>query len=326
MSAFENCTEVSPDCPVVATTYGYYPSLPANALFLAVSALCGFLQLYFGIRYKTWAFMTGLILCCTTQSIGCVMAILFSCLSSLLISLYSYIGRIMMESNPWNDAAFIMQMTCLIIGPAFVSASIYLTLKHFASTFGSEHSVVRPKWYTWMFIAADVLSILIQAVGGGLAASGDTQEDTDMGAQIMLGGIVWQVVSLAAFGILALLYLYRVHRSRNTLDQPKMDIARTRSFKLFLCAVAVAYIAIMVRCIYRIPELAGGWRNELMRKEIEFIILDSLMVTIALVALTVAHPGYCFPQMSGKVSWKDADTGIVEKANCGSDEETKDSH
>ena len=276
MAEYDDCTTVSAACPVEATIFGYAPSLPANAVFLAISALCAIVQVYLGVRYKTWAFMTGLLLGCITQAIG-------------------YAGRILMEPNAWNDTGFTIQITCLIIGPAFISASIYLTLKHFALALGSDKSIIRPKWYTWLFISADILSILLQAAGGALASAADDEAGSDMGGNIMLAGIVWQVVALATFGGLAALYAFRVYQGRATLSVHASNLLSSRPFMVFVGAIALAYITILIRFIYRIPELAGGWGNELMRKEVEFILLDNLMVTIAIIALTVAHPGFCFP-------------------------------
>ena len=39
-----------------------------------------------------------------------------------------------------------------------------------------------------------MLSLLIQSAGGALASIGDTQEQSDLGGQIMLAGIIWQMV------------------------------------------------------------------------------------------------------------------------------------
>ncbi|KAF2226233.1 RTA1 like protein-domain-containing protein [Elsinoe ampelina] len=284
--AYDACTSVSDACLVEATVYGYTPSLPANALFLALSALCALVQLFLGIRHRTWSYMTGLLLGCITQSIG-------------------YVGRVMMHSNPWDENAFTIQITCLILGPAFISASVYLTLKHFALALGREKSLLRPEWYTWVFITADIVSIVLQAVGGALASSAETEVESDRGGNIMLAGIAWQVVSLAAFGVLGLLYAFRVWSRRAGMTAGQEGLVRSKRFRAFVGAVMLAYTTIMVRCIYRIPELAGGWSNELMRKELEFAVLDSAMVAIACLALTLAHPGLCFPVMGGRAKHHD---------------------
>jgi hypothetical protein len=43
--------------------------------------------------------------------------------------------------------------------------------------------------------------------------------------------------------------------------------------------------------------MSGGWRNSLMQNQTDFIALDGCMVLAASIALTLFHPGYCFPQM-----------------------------
>ena len=43
--------------------------------------------------------------------------------------------------------------------------------------------------------------------------------------------------------------------------------------------------------------MANGWGNSIMQDEVDFIVLDSVMVTIAVLCLTVFHPGFAFPEM-----------------------------
>ncbi|KAH7176262.1 hypothetical protein EDB81DRAFT_875082 [Dactylonectria macrodidyma] len=56
----------------------------------------------------------------------------------------------------------------------------------------------------------------------------------------------------------------------------------------------------MIRCIYRIPEMAGGWGNFLMKHELSFLILDGAMVLIAIALLTIFRPAMYFPQLTAK--------------------------
>jgi hypothetical protein len=77
-------------------------------------------------------------------------------------------------------------------------------------------------------------------------------------------------------------------------------------------SISVAYTTILARCAYRIPELTDGWGSELMRQETEFIILEGVMIAIAVAAMTIAHPGYCFPAMTKKPNEKIASKSISE--------------
>ena len=205
----------------------------------------------------------------------------------------------MMWDNPYSSAGFQMQICCIIISPAFISAGIYLTLKHIVIIFGESWSRLRPARITHIFIAGDFLSLVLQGVGGGLAATADFGSDLqDVGTDIMIAGVIWQVFTLSIFGILLVDYAIRTYRRRDQLTPEAMSYLQKKSFRCFMFAIALAFITIFARCVYRIPELAGGWRSELMREELDFIILEGAMIVTSVVALTLCHPGYCFPVLS----------------------------
>jgi hypothetical protein len=280
------CTQVTTECPVEGTIYGYYPSIGWNAGFAGFFGLCLFVHVYLGIRYKTWSFAIAMSLGCLGEVVG-------------------YIGRIIMWNNPFDEAGFQMQICCLIISPAFISAAIYLTLKHIVRSFGDSWSRVRPGWYTWIFIGCDLLSLVLQGVGGGIAATADFgSELQDVGTDLMLAGVIFQVVCLTFFGYFLGEYLYRTYRHRNDLAYESVALLHDTKFRLFMVAVITAYVTILARCAYRIPELSDGWRSELMRDEVEFIVLEGVMIVTAVAFLTVFHPGYCFPVLATRRSPK----------------------
>lgn len=278
----ENCTEVSLEplyCPVEGTLYGYKPNIGANAFFAAFFGICLLIHLVQGIRYKTWSFMVALGFGCLGECIG-------------------YIGRILLWNNPYDDLGFQIQICCLIISPAFVSGGIYLTLKHIVMNFGERYSRLRARWYTWIFIGCDLFSLVLQGAGGGMAATGDDGSSAqDIGTDLMIAGVIFQVVCLAFFGYFLGEYSFRTHRHRDQLSIESMNVFNTFWFRGFAGAIVTAFVAIFTRCVYRVPELTGGWGNELMRNEAEFVVLEGVMIVIAVLVLTVFHPGYCFPAM-----------------------------
>lgn len=275
----DTCLKVSRDCPVEGTLYGYEPSLAANAFFAAIFGLCMVLQFIFGFKYRTWTYMIGVGVGCLGEMIG-------------------YIGRIMLHNNPYDELGFQIQICCLIIAPAWISAGMYLSLKHIVINFGERWSRIRPNWYTWIFICADTFSLILQGAGGGLAATGDPgSKIQDVGTDLMIAGVILQVICLAFFGYFLGEYGFRTHRHRNELTLDSMNLFRSTKFRLFMAGIVTAFVTIFARCVYRIPELTGGWGNPLMRNEPEFIALEGVMILIAAVALTVFHPGFCFPAM-----------------------------
>lgn len=280
-----NCTEITPTCPVEESIYGFYPSLAANGFFCGWFALLFFPNVFLSIYYKAWMYGIALSIGCAIEAIG-------------------YGGRFILHSNPFSEAGFDMQICCIILGPAFNSAAIYVTLKHIVTIFGPEYSIVRPTLYTWIFITGDLISLVLQAVGGGMAASaGDNIQEMNQGNDIMIAGICWQVFTLFAFGIAVVRYILKRRKAILAGQQLNHEASATLMnprFRLFAVAISTAYLAIFFRCVYRIVEMAGGWGNTVMRDETSFIILEGVMIAYASCVQTVFHPGYCFPQMTGR--------------------------
>ncbi|KAF2847498.1 RTA1-domain-containing protein [Plenodomus tracheiphilus IPT5] len=285
-SAPDFCEEVGPQCPVEGSLYGYYPSIGANGFFAGFFGLCLLIQLVLGIRYKTWTYLIALGLGCLGELIG-------------------YIGRIMLYNNPFDGNGFQIQICCLILSPAFVSAGIYLTLKHAVISFGESWSLLKPALYTYIFIAGDLVSLILQGAGGGIAATADAGSSfQDVGTNLMIAGVVFQVVVLAIFALFCTEYAFRTYRRRDQLTSEASALLHKTSFRCFVFAIIVAYLGIFIRCIYRIPELTGGWRSELMRNETDFIVLEGVMIVISVLVLTVFHPGFCFPALGNTIGKK----------------------
>jgi hypothetical protein len=89
----------------------------------------------------------------------------------MMLTRAGYIGRAMLAKNPWNDAAFKMQIVAIILGPTLVCVGLYLTLKHIVNVLNPSLSRFSPKLYPIFFVPADVSCLVIQAIGGGIAAS-----------------------------------------------------------------------------------------------------------------------------------------------------------
>ena len=211
-----------------------------------------------GFRYRAWTFLIAMSLGCLAEALG-------------------YAGRVLLNNNPYDDTGFNIQICCLTLAPAFVAAGIYLTLKHIVICFGEEHSYLKPKYYTWIFIVCDLFSLILQGAGGGIAATSSEKPSLQqVGTDLMMAGISFQVVTLFAFGVMAILYFLRLSRSGATLSTSSYHVWKSTSFRLFLGGFILAYLTIFIRCVYRIAEMAGGWGNPLMQSEGDFIGLDSV--------------------------------------------------
>lgn len=239
MPAYIDCTAVSPECPVAATTYGYYPNLGGNIFFTAFFGVLGVFQVGWGLRYRTWTFMFAL----------CVGA---------FMEMAGYVGRVLMHYNPWNQSAFKLQIVCLVLAPTFVAAGVYLTLKHIVLALGPEHSRLKPRLFTWIFISCDVVSLILQAAGGGVAAAaGKTNQYLlKVGDDIIICGIAFQVATMAVCGLLGLDFFFRVARRGNGFAGEKAldgtaPVISPRRMQIIVAAMVFAYFTVWIRCIYR---------------------------------------------------------------------------
>lgn len=288
---FEMCTEVSDLCPVSATTLGYYPNLGINIFFaigfgIATLALVGVLAS--GRVPRTWAY-------------SCFLT------AGAALELAGYAARVPLHYNPWHQQAFETQICAIILAPTLICIGIYLTLQHVCLALCPQLSRVRPTLYPWIFVPADVSCLLVQAIGGALAASAGYTNTTllNAGNRAIIAGIVLQVVVLGLFGLASLDYYVRLKawlNGTNTKIAPPtaqtLELWNNGRFRTYAIAVSVAYLCILIRCIYRVAEMAGGWGNKIMQDEPSFIVLEGFMILIAVLILAFFQPGFLFPQMA----------------------------
>lgn len=69
-ASFDFCTEVSLDCPVKATTLGYYPNKGVN-IFLALGfGLAAVVTIVMGVWKRTWGFSAAVAAGCILECVG----------------------------------------------------------------------------------------------------------------------------------------------------------------------------------------------------------------------------------------------------------------
>ena len=221
--------------------------------------------------------------------------------SGCSLEVLGYIGRIMSRHNPFNQSAYLLQIVTLTIAPAFMAAALYFTLSRIVLTFGSANSRLPALWYPRVFIPCDVISLLLQAGGGGAASVASHQNKSiTAGDNIMVAGLAFQVFTLAVFIALALDFAFhtwsrmRALGATDALDPAHAKLRQSFKFKGFLVALAFATLCIFTRCVYRVAELSEGWNGHLIETQKYFIGLEGAIVGAAVLALNAFHPGLCF--------------------------------
>ena len=173
-------------------------------------------------------------------------------------------------------------MLLCVVAPNFITAGIYVILSRIIPLVGTEKSPIRPRTYLYLFIAIDIVSLAIQAAGGGKAAAGFSKgTDTSVGTNIMVAGIIFQLVSIVVFEVLFCIVTFRA--------LPRIRASKPLSL---LCGVTTISVAcILVRSVYRTIELLQGWRGYLITEERYFIALDGTMILVSLLVYNLLNPG-----------------------------------
>lgn len=68
--AAAKCAEVTPQCPVENTIYGYAPDFVFSLEFCLIFGVCSMIQLCQMIRWRQWSFSAALLLGSSTELIG----------------------------------------------------------------------------------------------------------------------------------------------------------------------------------------------------------------------------------------------------------------
>ncbi|KAF8862789.1 RTA1-domain-containing protein [Acephala macrosclerotiorum] len=282
--ALADCTIET--CPISSSYYFYRVSLPANAAFLALFSisLLGFLVTFAATRRA--------------------LAFHFAMTAGVILEVIGYVGRIKSHDNQWKEDGFLMQIVCLTIAPAFMAGGIYLCLRRIVYAFGPENSRIAPESYTRIFIPCDLLSLLLQAAGGGIAsAATHTNKSPTTGDNIMVAGLAFQVFTLGIFIILCLDFAIRTRKRYKSMGESAFDqnplfikLRHSWMFKGFIAALTLATICIFWRSVYRVVELAEGWTGHLIRQQWLFVGFEGVMVIVACFALNAFNPAFAFKE------------------------------
>lgn len=239
-----------------------------------------------------------------------------------------YLARALSVKDDANTSKFLCQIICLTMAPAFIMAGVYYILAQLLVVHQSElktdYSIFKPLWFSYIFIFCDIVSLVMQAIGGAIAATSlEDFRDILPGTHIMLSGIAFQVFSMTLFLFLLFHFLFRIYFRANpnikfscrTLFDlffqtengkkltAKLDpyynpayihVRQRKYFPYFPLIITTSVLFVYIRCIYRVVELSQGWRGYLIVHEAFVMSLDALMVLLTALIYLPFHPVILF--------------------------------
>lgn len=257
------------------SAYGYEPNTAVNSLALGLFAIAAIVHIILTFRYKKyWTLLLPL---------------------GALVECAGYAGRIYSSSsipNLFDMNGFLVQICLLVISPVLFAAVNYTILGLLVFYTGLQSSSLASKtgthkYFTIIFVTCDVISLVMQAIGGAMASiASQKHTSTFIGTNIMVAGIAFQTFTTAIFMGLAIDYAVRCYKEKSCLN-----VTQFKSWKIIMFALAISSIFIETRSLYRSVELGQGWSGYLITHEPYFLVLDSLMMLLYIYTLAIIFPG-----------------------------------
>jgi hypothetical protein len=260
--------------------YHYIPTEYVTIIFVVLFGLSTSMHLFQTVRYRLWWLFPTVFLCGLLEVLG-------------------WSGRLWSSINPFIIIPFQIQITCTIIAPTPFIAANFVILGKIVQRLGPAYSRLSPKWYSILFVTCDFISLVVQAVGGGMAATAPDLTAANLGAHIMLAGIVFQLVVIIAYSLCGIEFFLRYSKhspiaSRSDKESNSDSIVRgicTEKIKHMAYALAFMTTCLFIRAIYRTIELVDGWTGRIISTELYFNVLDGAMIVLAIYTINLAHPG-----------------------------------
>ncbi|KDN35312.1 hypothetical protein RSAG8_11698, partial [Rhizoctonia solani AG-8 WAC10335] len=261
----------------------YIPNKPlaavAGILYLSVPALC----IYWG--FKRWArYML-------TIMIGgvCYAAGLFI--------------RIPFGANQDTLGLYIIMNMLTVLSPCAFIATVYMLLGRLAIHLDAdEYLLIKSRLITKIFVTSNIVTLMIQASGGSMAAS---TTNGNLGSKIFLVGLIVQLISFCLYMVVFAVFLRRMK-----LHRPEECVLPRNSAEFFTHwtalagSIVVSCVGILIRSIFRTIENAQGFTGYLATHEVYFYVLDTLPLLIAIVVFVITWPPMYLTQY-GRAGSKD---------------------
>ncbi|KAH9858166.1 RTA1 like protein [Lenzites betulinus] len=270
--------------------YGYLPVGWASELFTFLFLVSTVLHFTQAIRSRTWWLLPTVCLAGFGEVLG------WACRS------WSFY-------KPLDDNPYLIQIVALIVSPTPLIGALFITFGRLSARMGQQYGRISPRMYSRIFLTSDVVSLVVQSAGGGIAATAHHDvNQSKLGSNIMLGGIIFQLVSLTVFCVLLVEYLVRRIKDRPLNKLPANNYVSSlgdsdafigssgmgrpleRPLMQLSYALCIEALLLYIRGVYRVVELADGWGGKVIQTQSLFFIFDAVMVFLTMAIMNGFHP------------------------------------
>ncbi|KAF2750383.1 hypothetical protein M011DRAFT_456278 [Sporormia fimetaria CBS 119925] len=271
--------------------YIYDPNHPLAIVGVIVVPLISAFLVYQYFRYRSWFFWAATI--------------------GVLMETVGFVGRVASAYNEHKDPPFLVAFLMILLAPSFLAAACYTAFSRVVWFSCPTHALsfktlwCFPRWITPTFVTVDLISFLIQLIGGSLISKSydhDSSRDRTIqtserklfsGRLILILGLIIQMSCFASFAVIAVRYAVISRKWREA------DLGDWAMWRRLSWMINGAACLITLRAVYRIVEIPHdkntGFKY-LQAHEWCFWVFDALPILATLVVFAVWHPGRYLPR------------------------------
>ncbi|KAI0724596.1 RTA1-domain-containing protein [Cerioporus squamosus] len=261
----------------ISNLYGYTPTRSVCFIFVILYSVTTLLHGFQAIRSRAWWLLPTVCIAGIAEVVG-------------------WGARTKSSYDPTQRMPFIIQTSILVLAPTPFVAALFIGFGRITGRLGAEYSRLSPALYSKIFLTGDIISLLVQGSGGGIAAGGsDDPDKARLGSNIIIAGLVVQIISMSVFCFFMSEYVWRRVNDRPfhklAYGEAAVRVPVDRHMKMLLAGITISTVLIYIRSVYRIIEFADGFNGKIAHTQVLFNVFDGMLVTLSMYTLNFMHPG-----------------------------------
>ncbi|KAL4066354.1 RTA1 like protein-domain-containing protein [Scleroderma yunnanense] len=281
-TAATNTTATPTSTDASSSPYNYVPTEWICILYVALFGVSTALHLLQAMKFRMWWLLPTVVLAGIMELLG-------------------WSARLWSSINPVLLTPFEIQLVGTILAPTPFIAANFLIVGRIIVQLGPQYSRLSPKLYAILFCSFDLICLVIQAVGGAIAADAvNTNGNPNDGGNIMLIGVAIQMFAMTLYVICAGEFFVRFLKDcpirKNSMEENEekrgVKLYEWDRLKLLVFSLFFETVFLFVRSVYRTIELENGWSGVIISTQVYFNVFDGAMLTLAMFTMNLVHPGF----------------------------------